>query len=226
MMTAPTGNLFQTAAVVETKKAAARKATKPVNKTVGLSDYAAVDALFKALKSRLETLKPGIEEQMSEHFLTEGLSIRRRPENYKGREGTDTASLELRIRSSASGLSDLEENLLAKHDIAVVDNVIVQEAFIVNPEYNTNFELLQKASDALVAAGLPADIIQRQAGVTKRVVTEESLNQVFQKPRAVAEQLLPVVGCLAVKPKAGTTDVEVLLERVSRLLVAQEEAGE
>lgn len=218
-------NLFATAKTVSAKKQTARKPKAVEVEIEGLEVYASIVAIEKTLKALKETYRAQIDEQLNEHFVNEGKAINRRPSNFKGREGDAAASCELRIRSSASGLSDIEQQLLERHGVETEVVETVTEAFIFNPEYRDRSDILEKVSEALSGVeGLPSDLIMKQEGSSKVVVNEDSLNKVFTLPKAVAEQLLPIVGTLAVKPRLETSDVRDALSRVLEVIGGDEEA--
>lgn len=222
-------NLFETAAVTESKKPAAGKKSKKATVHIeGLETLASIVALKKALEALEETYRANAKDQAAEQFIGEGTALKRRPENFKGVEGDATASCELRQRSSASALSEIEQDLCRKYNVATEVREDMVETFIINPEYKDDVALLEKVSKALERVpGLPPKFLLRQVPNRKVVVAEESLDQVFNLPAKVVRQLLPVVGTLAVKPQLGHVDLAAILERITPILcVEEDEEGE
>jgi hypothetical protein len=212
-------NLFTTAKTVAAKPA---KGKKPETKTVelaGLEKLAALDALAKAIKGLIETTKAEVNEGATDVFVTQGQDIKSQPENFKAEEGAATASVQLKKRSSASGLSEIEIEQAKKAGIPLEVVADRPETYIFNPEH---LDWLAKngasVSKALVKLGAPSDVIQFQEASTKTVTTDESLNVLFTKSEKVIRDLLPVVGTLAVKPTYAGADE--LAEKVLEVLAA------
>ncbi len=145
----------------------------------------------------------------------------KRPSNFKGVEGEVTASCELRIRSSRSALNADEAELMRENNIPTTVVVDTRDAYVINPEHAHNAgyqKAIQKALGPLIKKGiLPDDIIMRQQGVSRTVVGEEALDQVFTKTDPdLVKTLLGVVGVMSIKPKVdGSPNSADLLARVA-----------
>lgn len=238
-------NVFANA---KTHTKAAKAAAKPDKQKVeieGLSAYAALDAVEKAVKALKETDRAPINEQMLDHFVAEGLRIGRRPENFRGIEDatfhnpeSDTdesgfessASMELRARSTASALDEAAQGLLLANGIPVEEVEDRPETFIVNPAYANDAKVLEDVSKALSKIkGLPADFIMKQESTKKVVVAEGSLDAVFAdrtRDPGLVRELLKVVGVLAVKPKLTATDIFSAIKIVGLRFYEKETDGE
>lgn len=207
-------------------KEAAPKATKvskkkqKVEKDIdGLEGLAAVNALIKTLETVKESLDSQVKEQMVDHFITEGNAIGRRPENFNGKEGAASGSLQLKVRSSRSKLSEDEQQRLDAANIPYETVTKVEETFIINPAYAQDEELLEKVGGVLEGIeGIPADFIQHQAGVETTVANEDSLNAVFALTEDAARDLLPIVGVLATRVGINETDHTELFNKVAEIL--------
>ncbi len=218
MATAP--NLFTTAKTV-VKKETAKKAKAAEVEIEGLEIYAAIDATEKALKALKETARTKVTETAREIFIANGAEKGGKPENFNGKEGQATASIQLRQRSSASGLSDIEIEQLTKAGIPTEVVEDRPETFIFNPEHldwlNKNGKEISKA---LIKLGAPADVLLFQESTKKTVTTDESLKTLFTKPVKVIRELFDVVGTFAIRP--SLKDEERAFELV-RGIVGQDE---
>jgi len=219
-------DLFARAKTAPTKVAPkAKKSDKVEHNIAGILDLATIDALMETLAATKASLTSQIKSQMKAQFVEDGEAAGKRPNNFRGVEGTASASCELKKRSTASVLSDEEVALLEGANIPYEKAITVQEAFLFNPAYATNTELMGRVSKALEkVAGLPGDFIQYQAEVSKNIATEASLDAVFKT--GVAEDLLDVVGVLSLKPAASTADIKDVLARVVELLGVEAEEAE
>lgn len=197
---------FANAPIAADKPKAKAKASTDYVETPGLELYAALCAVKKNVEAQISVVRTGIDEVAMERFISEGMRKGANPESYKGSEGQATASIQLRCRSSASGLSEDEQTILEENNIPLDRNVQREETFIINPAYadlsdEKNAEMLQKVEKALSKLGLPEDFFQRQTAVEKVIATEESINTVFKlKDAQKVAALLPLVTCQAMRP--------------------------
>ena len=199
------------------KAKTAKKSDKPEVAIAGLTELASIDVMIKALEAARITLEDKIKEQMHNTFVTTGEAVGKRPVNFRAVEGGNEASCELRKRSSRSVLSEEEQTLLTQNNIPFETIVDTKEAYFINPDYAADGALMDKVSKALEGvAGLPNNFIQFQAEVSRQVASDDSLDAVFKSK--VADDLLPIVGTLALKPVASDTDVTTALNDVKKLL--------
>jgi len=211
-------NAFKTAKPVVAAPKAKKADTKPVVEIKGLEELAAIEAVIKSLSALKETLEADVKTGMKAVFVETGMKAGKRPENFKGQEGIALASCELRKRSSASVLSEKEEQLFAEHNIPT-DTITTQvETFIINPAYINDGALLERVGNAIgKVKGVPEDFIQKQEAVTKTVTTDASLDALFTlKDANVVSTMLSMVGTLALKPTIA--DMKKALEIVDSLL--------
>lgn len=213
-------NLFANAKVVA-KPAKASKPKKAEVEIAGLADLAAVDALIKSLMAIKETLEIDVKQQTLEQFKNQ-VAANGKTENFRGIEADASASCEFRKRSSVSGLQAGEIELLERFNVPYGENVSVESCFRINPKYTGDSELLEKISVAISGIdSVPEDFIEFQQGVSKKVVTEETVNVACRDPQ-VFDAVATVIGTLALKPKMEENDPAKMLERVKGLVVVGE----
>jgi hypothetical protein len=203
-----TPNLLSNAKVIEAKSSKAKKpAHKPVTELEGLEAYAAVDHTIKWLKGVAETLKASVNETILAKFITDGSKVEHKPESFDAFEGHAKANIQLRKRSTASGLADTEIELCNQHGIPTETVSDRPATYIINPDH---LEWLTKNIGKLAKIpGCPEDLFQYQEATTKTVTTDETLDYVFKNfanKTDVLELILPVVATLAIKPRLDTGD--------------------
>ena len=209
-------NMFAAAKPVAEKPKASKTKAKTQIETKDVELFCALKAVETSVKAQIAVVEAGLKSTILERGVIEGIRTGKQPESHEGIENDSVCSLQLRSRSSASGLSDEEVALLAEHNIPYGENVAVEACFRINPAYSDmsdtkNAEMLAKVSEALESLGLPADFIERQNKVSKNIVTEESIAAVCKlthttgknkgKPdEATIAALLPLVVVPAIKP--------------------------
>lgn len=204
------------AATSETKPAK-KKSDKVEVDILGINDIATIDLVIAAMTAVRENLEEAVKTQMHNQFVIDGEKIGRRPNSFRGIDGDASASCELRKRSTRSVLSPEEQALLESNNIPYETIVDVPEAYIINPAYASDTDLLEKVSKVLEGvAGLPADFIQFQPKVERKVASDASMDAIFKNK--VADDLMNVVGTLSLKPTTENTDLEAALEYVKVLL--------
>jgi hypothetical protein len=186
----------------------------------GMLQLARLDALIKSFAGLKAKVESKVKDSMTDYFVRVGMELSKQPENFKGIEGLANGSCQLKIRSTASYLTDEERALLDAHKISTVKVTSQVETFIINPAYGTNMEILSKVSALLEAAAeageIPSDLFQKQDAVESYVVDKDAINQVFalkggKKPgdrERLIRALLPVVSSLAVKTTIEEDDLE------------------
>ncbi len=192
--------LFANAKVIKAETTKGRKAVTETVVMKGLERFAAVDAAIKSLTAIKAVDEITLKSAMADHFLKKGTQANDRPANFKASEGAAEGSMQLKLRASSSPLSAEEKLILDKHKIPYEENIKTPEAFLINPAYTNNMELLAKVEAALANVDLPADFLMKQEEVKTDIVNEASMKAIFNKPIMEAELLLPVVTTLAIKP--------------------------
>lgn len=207
-----------TAAEAPKKTPKGKKAKREVA-IKGMEQYAAVQATVKALEGVGEALKAKVNAQSRKFFVAEGVRIAGTPESFNGVEGKAKGSCQLRKRSTRSALTPDDIALLDDFNIPYDEEEQVAERIVFNPTHAANADVMAKVEKALKnIKGLPADLFQRQAGVTKKVVTEETLRSIFTSKQK-AEALIDVVGTLAIRPSIAGDAVDAI-EIVKEMLKA------
>lgn len=188
---------------------------------VDLENLAQIDALMKALSGAKAAIEMSVKSQSFDQFIkTTGDG--KLPVSFRGIEGSASASMEMRKRSTASALTADEVALLALNNVAVHTQVSVQELFVVNPAYASDSKMLEKVSKAIEKiAGVPEDFIQMQAEKSTQVVSEETFAAAFAGK--VNPDVVRIVSTLAVKPKLDETDISKIIDGVKSLLVTEDE---
>ncbi|MGI9571377.1 MAG: hypothetical protein ACR2PH_16920 [Desulfobulbia bacterium] len=201
--------MFDKAKATAKKAPAKSKADKKERVEIpGLEQLAQINQALQALEALKSEVEVEVKDAAVDHFVTRGTEQSKRPDNFRGIEGNAEASCEVRKRSTASALSDAEQEVLGKFGISTEENVKTEEAFKINSAYFADQELLQKVSEQLEKLDdVPEDFIVYQEQISKTVTTAKSLDEVFQvnAKRADREALLRIVGTLAVKPKLNDT---------------------
>lgn len=193
--------MFATAKTVKTG-AKAKKPEKASIEITGIEALSAIDHAIKALTALKETYEADVKSEVAMHFVKAGVEARRRPVNFTGTDGKATASCELRKRSSRSGLAEGEIEMLEQAGITTEVAEDVVDTFVINPAYAGDQNLLAKIEKKLSQIkDLPEDFILRQEGVSRRIVPDAALDQIFTFDEATAAALLPVVSTIALKPK-------------------------
>lgn len=218
-------NIFEKAKTTKTTKTTASKKNKKKEvKIDGLKQLASLKAVEKALKAMIATVEEDVKEQTAELFVEDGIKRGARPDNFRGIDEGASASCELRKRSTRSPLNPDETSLLDDYGIDYDVEVDVEETFVINPAYANDQAILEKVAKALSKVkDLPDDFIIMQEGVSRKVVTDDTVNQIFQKKdAAVVRRLMEITCTQAVKP---TLDggIDEAMEVVRSMLVGEDD---
>ena len=206
--------MFANAQKVAAPAKKGRKAEAETVTLAGMERFAALDAAIKTLTALREAEEASLKGLMADRFIEVGCKAKKRPANFNGVEGSATGSCQLKVRSTASVLSEDDQALLTEHEIKFGTNVKTQEAFLINPAYTNNMALLAKVEEALEGVDLPEDFLMKQEEVSVCVATEESIEAIFTKDKEIAEILLPVVTTLAIRPKIEGDDFWGILDEI------------
>lgn len=197
-------NVFEDAKPKESKPKRVKKDTKPqVELGMDLDVLAAADALVKTLKTTQETYGTKVKQGVTEHFVKEGMLLKRRPENVRGLGLKSSASLEMRKRDERRVLTEDEVALLTRVNVRMKEVVVQEEAFIINPQLMNNPKHKDKIAQALGLLDFDGEsVLVKQERITAMVVTEESLDDAFANAQTPEEEreLISVVSTLAAKP--------------------------
>lgn len=195
-------NLFQKAQ--ETAKTTPTTKGKSAGAYVvaGLKKLAALDTVIRSLSTLRDTSEAEIKQAAVDEMTQRGLKAGKQPENFDLVEDDASAGFQMKKRSSRSVLKEEEIAILDQFKISTEEIVDREEMYGVNPRYAADQKTLEKVSKFLVKQGLD-DFIIMQTKVARRVTTETSITEVFQKAKTADEvkQLLPLVSSLALKIK-------------------------
>lgn len=210
-------NLFTNAKVANKPVKAAKSKDKAEVAIDGIANLAAVDALIKSLAAIKETLEADVKAQTLAEFKSQ-VATTGRIENFRGVDDGASASCEFRKRSSASALNEADIDLLNRFKVPFGQNVMVESCYRINPKYTGDSNLLQKISNAISKVkDVPEDFIELQEGVSKAVVTEDTVAVACKNPEAF-DAVATVIGTLALKPKLDETDTVAIIEKVKALI--------
>jgi hypothetical protein len=166
-------------------------------KIAGLHQLTLLDALIKQASAMQATLKSEINAVGFEKFVSLSGQAER-PSSFEGIDGHSTASVEVRKRSSGSVLTDEEVEILTEAGIEAQTKIIQPHLFAINPKYAANEALLGKVEKALSKI-VPEDFISQQQEVSRKVVSDEMLDNAFRGK--ASEQILAILTTMALKPK-------------------------
>jgi hypothetical protein len=194
--------LFANAKTIEAPKKSTKTKDTLQHFVKGLSRFAAINAAIKSLTALAKVEETAVKNELTDRFIKSGMERNTKPDNFEGLEGKATASCQLKIRSSASVLSEDEAALLKVHKVPFTNVVKQQEAFLINPQYTLDMELLARVEAALAEIDLPEDFILRQEEISVNIVAPESIDTVMaMKDEKTVRALLPLVTTLSVAPK-------------------------
>lgn len=210
-------NLFTNAKTAAPVKTAAKSKAKAEIEINGLANLAAVDALMKSLAAIKETLEAEVKSQTLAEFKSQ-VAMNGRIENFRGIDDGASASCEFRKRSTASALNANDIDLLNQFNIPFSLNTTVESCYRINPKYTGDSVLLEKISKAISKVkDVPEDFIELQEGVSKPVVTDDTITMACRNPAAF-DAVATVIGTLALKPKLDETDTAKVMEKVKALI--------
>jgi len=210
-------NLFANAKVANKPAKTVKAKEKAEIAISGLANLAAVDALIKSLAAVKETLEAEVKAQALAEFKSQ-VADSRKLENFRGVDDGASASCEFRKRSTASALNEADIDLLKQFNIPFGLNVSVESCYRINPKYTGDSRLLEKISTAISKVkDVPEDFIELQEGISKPVVTEDTITVAARNPAAF-DAVATVIGTLAVKPKLDETDTVEIMNRVREII--------
>lgn len=213
--------MFKNAKTLQTPTRA-KKGEKPTEPMKGIRVVAILDGLIKALGSLKETFDGEVKASALDMFVKAGSESHKRPENFKASEGDATASIEMRKRSTASALNDGEAEMLDNESIPYDTLTVAPKLYAINPKYAGDEVLMKRIETALTKAlkgtDIPADdLFVVQEEVTKRVVSEKTLDAVFSA-ETVSSDIVSICTVLAIKPKVENFNVVAALKEIKDLL--------
>ena len=215
-------SLFANAATLQKPAVSSNGKSKDAIDVPGLAGYAKLDALEKTIKAVRETIGGDIKDTvMSDLFYNKVMASGAVPESVVGVDGIATASLECRKRGTNQPLNDAEAELLTKNGVTVVEQVITEELFGINPKYIADLAL-QKKINKLLEGKVPDDLFVKQERVVKKVVTEDSFAAACAKKKDLPRDVFNTITVLAIKAKLSETDIGAVIDEVRGLIVENE----
>jgi len=216
-------NLFSVAKPLEAPvtKSSSRK-TAEKTKVSGLEMYASCLSVIEWIQGISEQYRSEVQDQARELFLANGMKTESQPASFDAEEGSASANIQCRKRSSASKLTDLEqEALLAAGVTSMVEVKSNVETFVFNPELSKRImndpKLAKKISDALSSIkDIGDDPIQVQEASSKMIVGDDTIRDVFRlKDEDTVRSLMSIV-CTqpAIRAKLEDGNVEAAIVRV------------
>jgi hypothetical protein len=187
------------------------KPSKPVDLIEGWEELCALDAVSKALAGLVAIKKTTIEEgPVTDLLVTRGLAAGRKPESLNPVEGDGKGSAYIAKRSTRSPLSEEELGLLSETvgEAAVgsyVETVEDRPALLaVNPAYANDEALLRKIDKALAGIkGIPEDFIVQTEAVSKTVVSDAAVNEMFKLSPEKLDAIFTVLAGISLRPVYG-----------------------
>lgn len=200
-------SIFSTAKALPTTPTPKGKTKDKAEVTMpGLEKFAILKSLAESIKTLCATYEAQVKAEAKERFC-DGT---KRPENFRGIEGSAEASVECRKRSTNSPLSDDEVTALTQAGLPFDTIETTVETFVINPVYASDSALLDRVSKAIAKVpGLPADFILHQNGVSKHVVTDATIDKMYANGKA--KDFLDMVTVIALKPKLKDTDINRMI---------------
>lgn len=179
----------------------------------GIQQVAELDALIKSLTAIHATASANIKTAAMDKFIERANG--KRPESFRGIDGSASASVECRKRGTNSPLNDEQVALLLANGLVAEKSISVNKMFGINPIYAEDTKLLEQVETALSDI-VPEDFIVVQEEKFKHVVTDAVMDKAFKDnaPRAVLE----IVSTLALKPKLDTIDIDAIMKNVRSMI--------
>lgn len=200
------------------EKTTTKKSKKKLVEVEGLYEFTLLDTAIKNLTSLKKSVEAGVKSVAAEIFLEEAKEVNGRPENFRGWEKDAEASVECRKRSLRSTLSPSEVKTLEGAGVPYDTVDDVADTYVINPEYATDMTLLLKVEKALSGVkGLPSDLIMKQEGTSRKVVSDETIEAVFADEN-LRDELFDTVTTLALKAKLTKGDISDALSYLSETL--------
>lgn len=219
--------MFANAKPITAPKPKGKKKDVEIVESKGLHLFAALQSVLKNVQAQIAVVETNLKSDMLEHFIEVGMKTGKKPESYTGVEDGSEGSMQLKTRVSTSALSEEDQKLFAEYKIPTSENVSREEAFIINPEYTHDMDMLAKVEKALSGLNLPADFIMKQEKVCKIIATDESINAIVKlKKESAVAALLPLATTLAIRAKlADGADAFAIVDKAVADAKARAEAA-
>lgn len=204
----------------------------------GIAEYNAVAFAEKEIKTLKETMRNDLLPVLYPEWVKGVARTHKPPESFKAWEGGDensptaVSSCQCQKKSTREKLTPEVCEILEKNNIPYETIWEPAHTYIINPELLKDEKMVAKLGEGigklLVQLGLPENTIQEQVGVSRNVVSDETLRAVarLNDPDKIAE-LLPLVTTPVIKPvkeEANTLSVVKFLGKLIDKLTGNREA--
>lgn len=217
----PATNVFGGAPIIMVPSQA-QKSRIPTIMIEGLQDVASLNAVIVALQAVFTERLKQVKRIVREHFIVEGMTLKRRPSNFNAVDGIGTASCQLKINSNT--LPDDAVALFKTHGIPLDRVEQVAPTFVIGTSYANDSDFVQTLERLFGPRLVELEdargpIIYKQIGAVKTTVSRDGLNEIFGLSEELVEECLPLAFTLAVHPKLETGgDLRPALTVVQELL--------
>ncbi len=181
-----------------------------------LQEYAEIKALIKVLEAAANEIETDLKETGFQTIVQ--MITPTRIESFRAIDGSASASVEMRKRSSNSALSEAECNLLILHGITPEKKQITPSFLAVNSSYVNDRRLMTSVQTALAQIA-PKDFLMNIDGTHRFVVSEQMVDFAF-KVKDV--ESLRVMTTMAIKPSLENSySISKLFTSVKKQLLSQ-----
>ena len=229
-MTKKKPTIFETAPV-------AKSLAKPPRPSIGFGNNLDVVVLLSLVSKAIENFVKPLRKEFDEkvvmpYFITTGLKEKTKPVNPDifgdlkddNEAPINTALIQLLKKDSRADMGNDLATLLQVHKIPFDTLPMQEKCYRFNPKYTDDQAVLELLSKALLKIkGLPEDIIEVVPEVSRRVVTDDTINAIFKMDSSTPDRLETITELLASttnikfapKTKAKTVfDIIAMLEEL------------
>lgn len=180
-----------------------------------LQEFVDLSLYVKDVNRMKDQIEARIKDTIIENFIE--LSDGELPIPIDAYEYKANATIECKKRSIASELTDVDMEILEKHGVIVEPTTISSQKFIINPEYMSNSDMLEKVAKLLMSTEIPKDFIQIKPAVKKYIVTDDLFEKCFKERRPAP--VIKVISSIGIRVKAKVLDFTKISERIKKVLM-------
>jgi len=195
---------------------------KPEIKIEGINLLSYLKTALKHITEVTKKVEAQTKEKVWDHFVSEGKKLTRQPQNFCGIDKTSKADCQLRKKAYTTKLTPEELKLLNKYRISTDKIVCQEESFTVNPEYQTDKEILDKVKKKISEIkDLPDDFFIYHTEELYSATSPKSIQQIFNKIDNPEElkTLLKIVSTIAIKVEEVDVDdnfIQVIAKEIKK----------
>lgn len=203
--------MFDKSKTIETSgKPAKSGSTAPEITILGMFSYTAICTAIGALTSLKGVYEMKVKTAAVNHWVKEGMKLKRKPENIRAVEGVANGSVEMRNRASSSPLTPEDAQRLRDHNIPL-DEVISQKGvWVIDPTIISDDEKMKQVVACLKDLSFAGDLFKWQEEKKVTIIDstkDASLNAIFAlQNEDVVRDLLSMSAVVAIKPTLETGD--------------------